>query len=377
MVVQVPADMSAVMLEGSHSARYVADTFYDGRPTLTGLQLTKDGSISARANGNVQTSGRVLIRSDSQLIDGSGNSIAPSAAVDALATYGQEIVISRQVYLGAQFIGAVPLGRFTITEVPSIEQTARRYGSARVIESSSVEVVFKDQLEPLMADDFLTIEAPRAGSTVWDEVRRLSSIPVVQTLADTPVSTTAVYDKSRLDTIYSLLAILKGVPHVTRSGALSGRLADPFTAASPRVLDLTGTITPMSRSMTKDFYNIVVITTIVNGVQQIVAEARITTGPMRWNGPAGARVYQRSAGLAATQVAAQGLADTLLANLSTGRTRTVKVTALPNVAIELGDAVRVTDPQTNITETGTVAALNYPMDPRALMSIDIDTKVTE
>lgn len=377
MVVPIPDDMRAAMKLGPHRARYVADTFYDGLPTMTGLTLSRAGNITGRSDGNIQTTGRCTIESNEQILDGKGNRIAPEYAVDALATYGQEIVISRQVLLGDTLLGTTSLGRFRITDVPSIDERGRAFGThgSRLITSSTVEVGFSDQLELIDAAGFGSVQAAADGATVWSEVRRFSPIPVVESLPDAPVPTSTIYDDSRTRTLESVLGIVGGVPHITRDGAFSGRLSDPFTA-NVEPFDLTGTIQPMQRSMSNDFHNHVIVTATINGKEQVLAEAMIRVGPLRFDGPAGDRVYKRAAGVANTPDAAQALANSVLVQVSQRRTRTVRVTALPDVQIELGDAVRATDPQTGRTEQGMVSSLTWPLDPLALMTFDLETKVS-
>lgn len=375
MPIVVPDDYQAAMSGGSFTTRHVLDVFYNGQPTLTGLSIASQGSLSGRADASIQTSGRIVVKQASQFIAGGGDSLAPSQALDILGTVGQECVVSRQVYLGQEFVGSVPYGRFRITEIPTIEQTARRFGSAQLITSALVELVIKDLFEPIDAADFATIEAPRPDATVWSEVRRLSPVPVVQSIANPAVSSATIYDSSRLATITKLLQIAGAVPHMTRQGALTGRLTDPFSSTAVAPIELRGTVQSLSRGMSNDYRNRVVITSTVNGADQIVAEARVSTGPLRFNGPAGERVVRRNAGLATTAAAQQALADSILAESLRGRMSTVRVTCVPDMRIELGDAVTAIDPQTGRVETGMVTGKMDSMNPTELQQIDLATQV--
>lgn len=379
MAVTIPDDMRAVMRDGSHRARMVADVFYDGRPVLSGLSLSKTGQLSGTASSRVQTTGRLLIASGAQMFDGQGNSIAPQTATDALAPYGQEVVVSRQVFLGTELIGAQSLGRFRITNVPSIAKTARRlrqrYGTDRILDSVLVELEVSDQLDRIDQANFTRLEAPLGGASTWSEVRRLSPIPVVQSIADRQISANLVYESSRLDTLGDLLMNVGAVPHITRSGAFSARLAVPSASPTNYAVDLTGTIQVLAAGMTGSFYNVVKVTGNVQGTQQILAVARLESGPLRWNGPAGERVYERSAGLSDSAAAAQLLADAVLRSQLRNRTRTVSITCLPNVEVELGDPARAADPVTGRVEYGMVSRIEWPMNPTALMQVELETDV--
>lgn len=376
MVVKLASDLIAASA-GTHSARYVMDVFYDGRPTLTGLSLDRSGSLRGSATARIQTQGRVLVRSDAQILDGQGNTIAPKYATDILASYGQEVVISREVRIGSQVVGLVPLGRFAIYEVPSIEERARRFSNTRVSTASTVELSLRDLFERVDAADFTTYEAPKPGNALWEEVRRISPLPVVQSLPNTPIASTAIYPENRLDALTDLFALIGAQPHMTREGALTARLSDPFSAAGVTPVDLTGTLMPMERSMSGAFYNIVIVTAVISGTATVLAESRIKEGPLRAGGPAGDRVYRRTAGLATSAQAAQNLADSVLAEQLRNRTRTVQITCLPNLQLELGDPVTARDPQTDRVETGIVTDYSWNMDPTALMTVEISTKATE
>lgn len=372
----VPSDVSAAMLDGSHSARYVVDLFQDGTPGTQGLRIEKVGQVQRRKSGKVQTSGRFVVQDGKQGLLGDRSLLAPVDALSPLAPYGQECVISREVSLGDTVIGSVALGRFRITGVPTIAQTARRYGSALAVTSSTVEVEFSDLFEPIEADDFEVTQAPQPGNSTWSEIRRFSPWPVVMSLPDAAVPSTLVYPDSRGDTIALLASNLVGggEPALTREGALTARLADPLAADVQPSVNLTGTIVDMPSSMKNDYYNVVVVFVTTGSSTQILARAEILTGPLRAR-PGNRRVYRRNAGLATSQAASQALADSLLLSLSRNRVQTVRIACLPNVAIELGDVVLATDPQTNREVVGVASSISYNLDPTELMQVELETRV--
>lgn len=372
MVYEIPSDVQQVMRR-SHTARYVADAFYDGTPTLVGLSVSSAGSIDGDASGRVQTSASIAIQANSMSFAGDGGKIAPRYAVDALATYGQEIVISRQILFGSTVVATIPCGTFRIVEAPTIVRNGRPFGSDYVYTGEAVELKLQDRFEPIDAADLPTVQSPKVGGTMWSEVRRFSTFPVVvdPTVPDKAVSKTMVYEQSRLDTITSLLQLAGAQPKMTRQGSLSARLTNP--TGDP--VDLTGTIQPFERSMSNDFKNHIVVTSVVDGADQVLAEALITEGPLRADGPAGDRVEMVDSGLADTASAALALANARLRSGLQGRREQVQVKCLPNLALELGDPVVATDPYTGDTVEGTVDKFSLPMDPTDLMTVTIGTKV--
>lgn len=368
----IPEDMAAVMRR-SHTARYVADAFYDGQPTLTGLSLSTDGTITTSASGRVQTSASVSVASNDVIRRGRGKTIAPEAAVDALATYGQEIVISRQVWLGSMMVGQVPCGTFRISEAPTIAKYGRPFGGDFLYTAVAVDLNLDDRFDPIDAAQFTRNVAPLSGATVWSEVRRFSPYPVViaDDVPDQKVSRATVYESNRLDTITQLFALAGAEPKMTREGSLSARLTNP--TADP--IDLSGTIQPFTKAMSNDFKNRIVVQTTEDGGTKTLAEARVTDGPLRSDGPAGERVEIVDSGLAQSAVAAANLARARLASAMQGRRSEVKVSCLPNLTLEAGDPVIATDPYTGEEVSGVVTGMSLSMDPTQLMEVTIGTQV--
>lgn len=371
MPYSIPSDVRQVMLR-SHTARYVADAFYNGVPTLTNMSLSSSGSIDGDSSSRVQTSASIAIQSNTMTLASDGGTIAPRYAADALATYGQEIVISRQILFGDVVVATIPCGTFRITEAPTIARYGKPFGSTFVYTAEAVELKLQDRFEMIDAADIASVQAPKSTS-MWAEVRRFSPVPVVMdgSVADQRVARTMVYEQSRLDTITSLFQLAGAEPRMTRDGSLTARLSNPTSVTA----DLTGSIQPFQRSMSNAYKNHYVVTTVVDGAAQVLAEAKVTSGPLRVDGPAGDRVEIVDSGLADTKIAAQNLANARLQQGLQGRREQVEVKCLPNLALELGDLVTATDPNSGDIVTGTVDRFSLPMDATDLMSVTIGSQV--
>lgn len=374
MVYAIPSDVAQVMRR-SYSARIIADAFYDGQPTITGMRVAPTGSITGNASGTIQTTAGVDIVSDAMALAG-GATISPENAADALATYGQEMVLTRQVWLGGTLVGAVPLGTFRINGADDIRQTGKRIGNGQVITAEMVSLQLDDRFETIGAAKFSRVQSPKSGATVWSEVRRFSPFPIVVAadVVDGSVPRTMVYDEDRLKTISDLFGTRGAAPVLTREGNLTARLIDPIGAGQTPI-DISGTIQPFTKSMSNDYVNHIVVTTTNDGKNQTIAEAMITEGPLRYTGPAGDRVQIVDSGLADTRTAALALAQSRLAQGMQSRSQEVKVSCLPNDAVELYDPITATDPNTQVTVTGFVSGYTKPLDPTALMEVTIATKV--
>lgn len=328
---------------------------YQGRSI--DVLVKESGSIQFRAEGEVQSSGSVTAI-------GVGSSLVPKSKTDPLATFGQELALWRTVRVRTSE-WAIPLGVFRIT---SAGDGFERYRSDQVMDWS-VEVSVSDRFKQIRDDDFLSVDAPIAGKTVWSEIRRLSPIPVQQTMGDASVPAATTYE-TRLGAITTLLALLEAAPHLTREGVLTARPRDAWLTSTVPVFDIEGTIS-WSDEMTDEFYNQVQVTSSSN--KAIVAYARISdnSNPLSV-GRAGGRTYKHSSPIYETVAAAQSAANTILARVSSRRSRLVDVECTPEaLLLELGDFGWMRDPSQQRAVLGEVSGITIPMSPTAPIRVQM------
>jgi hypothetical protein len=316
------------------------------------LQLDQSGSLSFSSDGDVQASA-----SGVQVIGSHTPSLVPQSDGDLLATAGQEVALYRDVKIGDDVVTTIALGQYRIQ---SAGDSTERYRDDVAVDWS-VSLDLKDRFEPIIADDFLAPDGPVAGNTVWDEIRRLSPIPVQQALGDAPVPAGTVYD-SRIGAIDALLQILGGDPRLTRAGVLTATAKDSWLAEPDPVFQIPAVIGPPSRRRSNDFYNAVQVSNPQDS--SVVGYAQIDD---LWNplcvARAGRRVYKQSTTIYDTADAAQAAAETLLARVSTKRARTIQLQCLPEaLLLDLGDFVEALDPLQHRRVTGEVTALSVPFD---------------
>ncbi len=90
----------------------------------------------------------------------------------------------------------------------------------------SAELSVTDRFDAF--DDTLDDPNPRSGNTTWQEIQRLSPIPIEQSVPDQQLPGGLSYD-GRLNAITQLASNLGGVPHLTvlvRCRCGEGRVAD-------------------------------------------------------------------------------------------------------------------------------------------------------
>lgn len=321
------------------------------------VNVALSGSVRFRGDAKVQATANVQAY-------GVGNSLVPHAKDAPLATYGQELALWRTSTVRSKTV-EIPLGVFRITTAGDAFENYR----GDTVLDWTIELGLQDRFESIAADDFLSVDAPKAGNTVWDELRRLSAFPVQEALGNASVPPSTVYE-SRFDAIVTLTNLLGGVPHLTREGVLTARLRDAWLTVTTPAFDINGTIS-WSSEMTNDFFNQVQVRNPNDPT--IVAYASITdmSNPLAV-GRAGGRTFKQAAPIYTTVAAAQSAATTILARVSTKRARTVRVECTPEaLLLELGDVGWVRDPVQRRSVLGEVSDISVPLDPTAPIQVEL------
>lgn len=361
MVLPLEDDARAA-LEQTNIGEYKIQAFYDDDLTLADVPVTTDGSITFDASGQIQANGTVFLARDG------GDSLVPKSKRDPLAPYGQELAISRQITFGGQ-TWRVPLGRFRIQAIPKASEYFRRFPERMQLVGWSAQLDLVDRFDVIEADDFLTVTAPVAGNTAWEEIRRLAPMPVIKSLTDSSLPSGLVYT-GRGNAITQLMDALGGAPQLTRQGALTARAKDRWLTATVPEFTIEAKV-DWEDGMSNALYNSVAVTNPNDATILGVAEITDDADPLRVNGPLGRRSYTNSNPLAISNSVAHSMASTMLARLSTQQSRTVTVTCFPRPDLELGDFGLVRDTATDRTVLGEVSRMVFPMDPTALMTLEL------
>ncbi|ANJ26826.1 hypothetical protein [Agromyces aureus] len=329
----------------------VGAAFYMGAVTAPDLKVVQSGSVDVRGDSDVQSTSTVTVI-------GTGGSLVPKAKDAPLATYGQELSLRRSVVVGSTRLD-IPLGRFRITDVTGSNERLR----SGVVMDWSVQLRLQDRFEQIRADDFLAADGPRAGGTVYSELRRLSPIPVQTNtaLADASVPLSTVYD-TRIGAIRTLCSILGATPALTRDGVLMPRKTDRWLTDTTPDFTIDGVV-DWQDSMSNDFYNQVQVRSTVNN--DLVAYSSITdmSNPLAV-GRAGGRTYKTAAPIYDTQAAVNAAAVTYRDRLANRRSRTVDVVCTTEaLLLDVGDFGLVKDTLTGRQVLGEVTSIRYPLNP--------------
>lgn len=347
MALDVPAEAIAAM-EQTNTAEIVATAFYgaaqtipsDKYPDLDRVPLVSNsGSITWDADQQQQAQGNCFLAAG-------GASLVPAAKTDPLAPYGQELQLVRRVhYAGASW--DIPGGRFRIGEVPSASDAYKTMGW-------SAQLNLVDLFDKFPADFLGPVTGPSQTTSTWDEVAKLSPLPVVRSLDDAPIPVGVTF-QNPVDAITKLIANLGGEPAITRQGALTARRANAYLNQTVPVATVKAVVS-VDAGMSNNLINSVAVTNPNDAT--ILGIARITapSDPLCITGPLGERTKTFSDPLMDTQAKADAAAATYLARLSTVQARVVKVTCLPRWDLELGDYVQVNEYLPGATSTGPAPA---------------------
>lgn len=347
---QLPDDALGVLLDSRSvgagspwfvTARYLgAQTVPSDRfPDYERVPVSPDGQFSFDASGQVQASGSLFVASD-------GASLVPTSMDAPLAPFGQELQIDYVVSRGGSS-WRVPMGVYRISEVPSWDETFRRYPLMRVRSGWSVQVDFVDRFDVIRAAQFLGPASPSLGS-VLVEAGRLAAEAGVTTswppvVEDATIPSSVTYQSDRLDAISQLLAAVNCDPAMTRFGALTAVPRDRWIGATRDDADVEmDGVVSFSGGMSGAVYNAVVFSNSQSSVPPGVATITDDSNPLSVN-RLGLRVYTASSPLMDTAAKLQLAAETTLARVSQQGAQTIKVVGLPRPDVDLGDVVWVRD----------------------------------
>lgn len=355
----------ATVLQSQHEVEYRVQAFRGPNVTVVSVPVTSDGSLSFSADAVVQCKGSVfLAKADSV-------SLVPKSKADPLAPFGQELSIVRVDKAGARE-WLTPMGQLRIVGVPSMREFFRRFPSQVNVVGWSAQLELADRFEQIDADEFLYPDAPKVGNSSWQEIQRLSPIPIVRpdVLPDRAVPAGLAYPESRMEAITLLLANLGGYPALTRAGALTGRVRDNWLTATVPVFTVDGVI-DMDDSLSNKLFNAVRLKSSA-GDNSLVSVREITDRSNPANvTDMGRRTFKVDSPLHTTQASLDAAAVSTLARMSKRQSRAVRVTCLPQPHLELGDFIAVIDRLSGREVWGEVTAMLFSFDPTAPMSLEL------
>lgn len=271
-----------------------------------------------------------------------GSSVVPVGTEGALSPFRARVEPVMTIRAGG-FSESVSLGTFRVTAVPSAsDSVAAREGREYVV-ASRVGLKFDSLESDIERWGFQSPEQSKAGASAFAEIRRLTGMPVEETVADVAVPALKVWEAKqggRLDAVLELGRVLGGSAVVNSRGAWE--IVPDMIGESVATLKLgaEGTVIDVADEIdTDEVYNEVVGTfEDVNG-KPIFAVARVTSGPLSVDGPYGVNTRYYSSDLVKTQGQANTAVQSVLDQSIGSQQYDVQIQCHVNPLVEIGDVV--------------------------------------
>lgn len=251
----VSAKCAEIIEGGSFDTQLTLTAFYGSEITLADVPVTS-WSFDSERGRDIPTKGVV----EAVYSDDDGSSAGPRDFTDALAPFGQEVVVSVVISAG-RFSEAIMLGRFKIIGTPEVEDTNMVVGSKIITTGSRVKLTLVDGLEKVRAAGFTGPTRPRS-TYCWPELAVLTGMQIFKTLPERNMPTVEyeIASEGRLDVCQAIAAELGGTLYVRPDGALTVLPDTPGPVVKTLTLGEDGLrLSDIAREMATDqIYNEVV-----------------------------------------------------------------------------------------------------------------------
>lgn len=241
------------------------------------------------------------------------------------------------------FSESISLGVFRCTRVPSAIDSTATYEGREVVTASRVAVEFDSLDRDVDRRGFVSPEQSAAGVSAYSEIRRITGMPVEETLPDVTLPAAKVWEArqgARLDAVLELGELIGGDAVVNSRGAWE---IIPRTIGAPvatlRLGELGTVIDVADEIDTEEVYNEVVGTFQDANGNPVFAVARVTVGPLAVDGPYGTHTFYHRSDDPKTQAQAQAEVNAVLAKTTGSQHYDVQIQCHMNPLVEIGDVV--------------------------------------
>lgn len=329
----------AVLTE-SFNRRLIVDVFHGTDRVLEDLPVT-GWTFEGDLSGEIKHSGRGTVVYASE----SGESLVPEGTTGILSPFRARLLMMLEVYTDEGFSERINLGWMQVTKVPSAFDTFAEVNGVKRVVSSVVEIVF-ESLDVLTARrGFRFPEQPVSLVSCYDEIRRITAMPVNESVPDMAIPALPTYEATqggRLKAVQALAGALGGRAVVDPSGAYT-IVPD---AVGPVVGKLTigaqGTVVDVGYEVdTDNVYNCVVGEFEDANRNPIYAVAEVEDGDLATDGLYEEYTRYYASDFVKTQAQADAAVLSVLAQSVGSQQYEVPIQCVINPLPELGDTVEV------------------------------------
>lgn len=327
----------AEVLTGSFEREVVANIFNGSDRVLEGVRFESWSLDSDLGRGVCSDGSGAVVHAS---VDGS--SLVPEGTDGVLSPFRARVEPVVTIRAGA-FSESVSLGTFRVVSVPSAVDSVAEVGGREVVVGSRVVLGFDSLERDVERWGFRFPEQSKAGVSAYSEIRRLTGMPVEQTVPDVLVPSVKVWEAKqggRLDAVLELGKILGGSAVVNSRGAwvvVPDEVGEPVATLR---LGSQGTVTEVGSEIDTDtVYNEVVGSFEDASGKPLYAVARVESGPLSVFGPYGVHTRYYESDLVRTQAQADVAVRSVLAESIGSQQYDVQVQCHVNPLVEVGDVV--------------------------------------
>lgn len=204
------------VLSGSFSRRLLVNVFHGRERVAEDLafeQWSLDGDLGAQVT--ISGTGTVVYPS----VD--GESMSPVGTRGVLSPFRARLELVMEITAGL-FSERISLGMFRVVGVPESRDSTAVVGGVERVVASRVRLQFLSLEEDVRRRGFRFAESPPSSDSAFEELRRITGMPVMETVEDRPILGNPVWEAKqggRLDAVRELGAVLNGTAVVNSLGA--------------------------------------------------------------------------------------------------------------------------------------------------------------
>lgn len=331
------SDELADVLSGSFERDVSVNVFNGSVRALEGVRFESWQLDSDLGRGICsQGSGTVVYSSPD------GSSVVPVGTEGVLSPFRARVEPVMTIRAGG-FSESVSLGTYRVSAVPFASDYVATVGSRELVTASSVGLRFDSLEADVERWGFRFPEQSPAGASAFSEIRRLTGMPVEQTVTDVALPTLKVWEAKqggRLEAVVELGKILGGAAVVNSRGAwvvVPDEIGEPVATLR---LGPDGTVLDVADEIETDtVYNEVVGSFEDAAGKPIYAVAVAPSGPLSPDGPYLTNTRYYKSDLVKTQAQAQAAVDAVLAQSLGSQQYDVQIQCHVNPLVEIGDVV--------------------------------------
>lgn len=338
MVRQHTSDLEQV-LTGSFERELTVNVFNGSNRVISGAQF-ESWQLEADLGGRIRSSGRGVVVWTST----DGSSMSPVGTNGVLSPFRARLELVMTIRAGS-FVESVSLGMFRVIGVPEAQDFTVSTINGEKVVASRVGVRFESLDTNVDRRGFTFPEQSKAGASAFSEIRRLTGMPLEQTVPDVILSAGKAWEAKkggRLDAVLELGKELGGQAVVNSRGAWE---IIPDAVGSP-VLTLSlgeqGTVLDVADEIdTDNIYNEVVGSFEDPDGKPFYSIARVTSGDLSVDGLYETNTLYYANERVKTQAMGDKMVGLVLARSTGSQQYDVQIQCHVNPLVEIGDVVRL------------------------------------